>query len=382
MGEESSSNPRATQFTAENVTAEDLLKAQTTGLVTLSDFRKRRAEVLEQVGRETTASGTDTPTDRSVDISSPPALFSHEASEQTLPRIKKKKKKPAAKAKLSFGSDQEDDDVASSRPLAPKRAGGNASLSTQGDTNKDSNILDAPRHRLVPNARFADMPRAKTKATLAKEAILREQLKADFHKVQAIVKATEIKIRFTFYDGADTPGGIVRVKKGDLIWLFLDRARKVGAHMTSGDRTLREWARISVDDLMMIRDGIIVPHHYEIYYFIVQKARGFKGEILFDYSAEPTTMMSEAQDTDNDSANSSYNPLSRPGKKPTQAHGADEDLLEGGDIPASKTRVVDRRWYEKNKHLYPANTWAAFDPEKDYSSNVRTDAEGNRFFFS
>lgn len=33
-------------------TAEDLLKSQTVGLVHLSDFRKRRAEALEQKERE------------------------------------------------------------------------------------------------------------------------------------------------------------------------------------------------------------------------------------------------------------------------------------------------------------------------------------------
>lgn len=40
-------------FTSQNVTAEDMLKSQTVGLVKLADFRKRRAEVLEQKERET-----------------------------------------------------------------------------------------------------------------------------------------------------------------------------------------------------------------------------------------------------------------------------------------------------------------------------------------
>ena len=39
-------------FTNQSVSAEDLLKSQTVGLVNLSDFRKRRAEVLEQKERE------------------------------------------------------------------------------------------------------------------------------------------------------------------------------------------------------------------------------------------------------------------------------------------------------------------------------------------
>jgi protein FAM50 len=43
------STPR---FTSQTTSAEDLLKSQTVGLVHLSDFRKRRAEVLEQKERE------------------------------------------------------------------------------------------------------------------------------------------------------------------------------------------------------------------------------------------------------------------------------------------------------------------------------------------
>ena len=40
------------RFTLQTSTAEDLLRSQTVGLVNLSDFRKRRAEALEQKERE------------------------------------------------------------------------------------------------------------------------------------------------------------------------------------------------------------------------------------------------------------------------------------------------------------------------------------------
>ena len=56
------------RFTPQNSTAEDLLKAQTVGLVHLSDFRKRRAAALEQKEREATGSsslGRFTPSSRS-----------------------------------------------------------------------------------------------------------------------------------------------------------------------------------------------------------------------------------------------------------------------------------------------------------------------------
>ena len=48
----STPNPPSSRFTAQAITAEDLLKSQTVGLVHLSDFRKRRVEALEQKERE------------------------------------------------------------------------------------------------------------------------------------------------------------------------------------------------------------------------------------------------------------------------------------------------------------------------------------------
>lgn len=42
-------NPR---FTSQTKTAEDLLSTQTVGLVNLSDYRKRRAEAIEQKERD------------------------------------------------------------------------------------------------------------------------------------------------------------------------------------------------------------------------------------------------------------------------------------------------------------------------------------------
>ena len=49
-------NPQNSRFTSQASMAEDLLKSQTVGLVNLSDFRKRRAEALEQKERETNSS--------------------------------------------------------------------------------------------------------------------------------------------------------------------------------------------------------------------------------------------------------------------------------------------------------------------------------------
>lgn len=71
MSRDGSSTPSA--FNTQNTTAEDLLKTQTVGLVSLNDYRKRHAEAREakdreaeariQSGYNTSRSGSATPSD-------------------------------------------------------------------------------------------------------------------------------------------------------------------------------------------------------------------------------------------------------------------------------------------------------------------------------
>lgn len=209
--------------------------------------------------------------------------------------------------------------------------------------------------------------------------------------MQEAVKATEIVIPFVFYDGTNIPGGACKVKKGDYIWLFLDRSRKVGAELGVGggekNSSRREWARVGVDDLMLVRGEIIIPHHYDFYYFIVNKTLGHSSAPLFDFSS---TMKLSTSSTHSSSTSpsaspepSTYDPLARP--KPSRNGGAavsSDASLEGANDDPNFTKVVDRRWYEKNKHIFPASVWEEFDPSRDYAKGMRRDAEGNAFFFT
>lgn len=85
------------------------------------------------------------------------------------------------------------------------------------------------------------------------------------------------------------------------------------------------------------------------------------GGLLFDYSDKPP-------------ANASDDPL----------HRANDEQLEGADRDPTETKVVDRRWYEKNKHIYPASLWNEYEPGKEFEekmTSTRRDASGNTFFF-
>ncbi|OIW32284.1 hypothetical protein CONLIGDRAFT_571469 [Coniochaeta ligniaria NRRL 30616] len=368
------SNAPPSRFTSSNKTTHERLTTNTVGLVALSDFRKRRAEVLEQQEREAreaalaVTNATSTP-DRSNNATPNNASEHSEAEKQV-----KKKKKSRAKALLSFGDDEGAEDDGDNN-LSALRADTKRRTETEPGQEIEAGG-DKKAGAKVVNSSVGVVPRALTKAALRREAAERDALRKQFLLLQAAVKATEIAIPFVFYDGTNIPGGIVRVKKGDFIWVFLDKSRKVGADLgVGGEKTAnvrREWARVGVDDLMLVRGTIIVPHHYEFYFFIMNKTLGPGNRRLFDYSAEAPLVKEVDKPTD---------PISMPSKSGGKDL-TDLNTLEGTTDDPTFTKVVDRRWYERNKHIYPASVWQDFDPEKDYQNEIRRDTGGNTFFFA
>lgn len=118
--------------------------------------------------------------------------------------------------------------------------------------------------------------------------------------------------------------------------------------------------------------------HYEFYHFIANRTKGFNGH-LFSHSPQPTAHSPTAAEL-NPELQPDYNPLSIPGKKKEVVSKFSDQELEGFNEDPAITKVVDRRWYEKNKHIFPASIWEDFDPTKDYSVAVRKDTQGNAYF--
>lgn len=193
----------------------------------------------------------------------------------------KKKKKKTTKGLLSFGGDDEEEDEGSINVTPARRQQPSAEASPEPGS---STTALQPRKKLAPNPKSTlPAPRALTKAALAADALTREKLRKDFLEIQEAVKETEIAIPFVFYDGANIPGGIVKVKKGDHIWLFLERCRKVGAErgvsgtgsgtgasLKSREDSKKQWARVGVDDLICVRGEVIIPHVSFIVQFCVR----------------------------------------------------------------------------------------------------------------
>ncbi|KAK3306415.1 XAP5, circadian clock regulator-domain-containing protein [Chaetomium strumarium] len=381
MSDQPPPQPGASRFTPQNKTTHERLSTDTFGLVALSDFRKRRAEVLEQQEREAREAAFAARTNKSTpdrSLAATPSNVSADSSEAERPKKKKTKRTKALVLSFDEEEDEAGPNLSVGRDVGKKKKARHGENNGAGDNgeaaagaelvssdDKDRDKGDKSKAKVVANTSVGIVPRALTKAALRREAEEREALRKEFLLLQAAIKATEIAIPFVFYDGTNIPGGIVRVKKGDFVWLFLDKSRKVGAQLGVGadksSNARRDWARVSVDDLMLVRGTMIIPHHYEFYFFIINKTVGPGNKLLFNYSAEAPPKESGAAGI---------------GRAP------DLSQLEGASDDPTLTKVVDRRWYQRNKHLYPANLWQEFDPEKDYSKEIRRDPGGNAFFFS
>jgi len=117
------------------------------------------------------------------------------------------------------------------------------------------------------------------------------------------------------------------MKKGNTISQFLQK----GIEQLRKDFT--EFRTVSTENLMYIKEDLIIPHHYSFYDFIVNKARGKSGPLFSFDVHEDVRMISDAS--------------------------VEKDESHAG-------KVVLRSWYERNKHIFPASRWEPYDPEKKW----------------
>ena len=88
--------------------------------------------------------------------------------------------------------------------------------------------------------------------------------------------------------------------------------------------------RVHVDNLMYVKEDLVIPHHFTFHDLIVSRARGKSGP-LFRFDAKDDVRLG-----------------------PTDVR-VESDAMHPG-------KVVMRSWYERNKHIFPASRWEAFDP--------------------
>ena len=124
------------------------------------------------------------------------------------------------------------------------------------------------------------------------------------------------------------------------------------------ENVFNELKPVSVDQLIFVKDDVILPHHYSFYDFIVTRARG-RTALLFTFTEalKPNAAV----------------------EVPATATTTGEDVtsLPSAESPMSHAgKICLRSWYERNKHIFPACRWEPYDPEKRVNT---TDSTKNRF---
>ncbi|KAI0928696.1 hypothetical protein AcW1_005870 [Taiwanofungus camphoratus] len=283
INETEKARPSSNRFVGQNDSMEDTLKKSTVGLVRLEDFQQRRKELEEAKARE--------------------AARTNELKEE---QKKVKKRKKSAKSTLSFALDDEEGE------------GDGNGTSPSPDANGEK-PAKRPKSRKNPNVDTSFLPDREREEAERRQ---REELRQEWLRKQEEMKREEIEITYSYWDGSGHRKSVT-CKKGDEISTFLEKCRQ----------QFPELRGINVDNLMYVKEDLIIPHHHTFYDFIVNKARGKSGP-LFNFDVhDDVRLLADA-------------------------------TVEKDESHAGK--VVERSWYQRNKHIFPASRWEVYDPEKDY----------------
>ncbi|KAJ3995966.1 XAP5, circadian clock regulator-domain-containing protein [Lentinula boryana] len=294
IDETEKSRPSSHRFVGQNDSMEDSLKNSTVGLVHLEEFQQKRRELEEAKARE--------------------AARTNELKDD-MKKVKKRKK--AAKATLSFAMDDEGEgDESTSKDSSEQQR---SASKDEEDVDGDERAKKRGKFRKNPNVDTSFLPDREREEAERKE---RERLRQEFLRRQEELKKEDIEITYSFWDGSGHRKSVV-CKKGDSISTFLDKCRQ----------QFPELRGVNVDNLMYVKEDLIIPHHYTFYDFIVNKARGKSGPLFnFDVHDDVRLLADATREKD-------------------ESHAG---------------KVVERSYYQRNKHIFPASRWEVFDPEKSY----------------
>lgn len=110
----------------------------------------------------------------------------------------------------------------------------------------------------------------------------------------------------------------------------------INIHFQALKKEFTELKSCTAENLMFVKEDLIIPHFYTFQDFIVTKAMGKTGPLFVFDSASDVRIRQDA-------------------------------ALDYGESHPAK--IVLRSWYEKNKHIYPASRWEPFVPSKKYGRN-------------
>ncbi|KAK3129599.1 hypothetical protein QOZ80_6BG0482170 [Eleusine coracana subsp. coracana] len=268
---------------------ETAFKKETVGLVTREQYVEKRVNIRTKIEEEEKEK-----------------LQKLQQEEEELQMQKRKKRRVRGDPRLSFCDDIEngsdEDDFESNEPQ------------------KKNGPIKLGKDPTVETSFLPDRERE------AEEQAERERLKKQWLREQELIKNEPLSITYSYWDGTGHRRNI-QVRKGDTIGEFL---RAVQQQLAPEFREVRT---TSVENLLYVKEDLIIPHQHSFYELIINKARGKSGPLFhFDVHEDVRTIADATKEKD-------------------ESHAG---------------KVVERHWYEKNKHIFPASRWEIYDPTKKW----------------
>ncbi|XP_012623855.1 protein FAM50B [Microcebus murinus] len=273
------------KFSAHYDAVEAELKSSTVGLVTLNDMKAKQEALLRERERQ---------------LATRAQLEERRLQLEMLRDEERRRERKRKISCLSFSLDDNDDQ------------GGAA-----GAGKSQRNLGKNPD---VDTSFLPDRDREEA------ENRLREELRRQWEAKREKVKAEEVEITFSYWDGSGHRR-TARMSKGSTVQQFLRTA------LQGLRKDFPELRSAGVEQLMYIKEDLILPHYHTFYDFIVAKARGKSGPLFSFDVHDDVRLLSDA-------------------------------TMEKDESHAGK--VVLRSWFEKNKHIFPASRWEPYDPEKKW----------------
>lgn len=287
------------KFASHYDAVEQQLKSNTIGLVTLDEMKAKQEDVIKKRQLQ---------------------LAKKDAQARLIEKEKERKKKKEQQkiASLSFDPDEEEEEEEEEVE--------------EEELPKEEVEVTGKKKRLGKNP-DVDTSFLPDRDREEEENKLREQLRQEWEERQEKMKNEEIDITYSYWDGSGHRRQ-ARMKKGNSIQQFLQKC------LESLRREFNDLKVVSVDQMMYVKEDLIIPHHYTFYDFIVTKARGKSGPLFSFDVHDDVRIINDAS--------------------------VEKDESHAG-------KVCLRTWYERNKHIFPASRWEPYDPEKKWDEYTVSD---------
>jgi protein FAM50 len=295
--------------------AEQTFRLRTVGLVTAEEFKRAALESTQPHEEEEEEEATHANTK--------PSKEDVEKRERQVRKKKKKllKEKKKIMSTLSFVDHEEDEALV---------------LERDDDDDDERCAMGKKTNFKDPTVDTSFLP---DKLREQKQQEERLRLEREWKESQLKIRDQDLEIVYSYWDGSGHRRSC-QVKKGNTIGEFLEQVRK------SLCQEFRELQSTSTDGLVYVKEDLILPHDVTFYDLIALKARGKSGP-LFHFDVHDDVRI-----------------------------GAIDVRIEKDEAHPGK--VVERQWYDRNKHIFPASRWEIYDPSKDYGGYTIHGKEVNK----